>query len=84
MIPIRLYRLCIAPLLPPCCRFTPTCSEYGLEALRVHGAFKGALLTAWRILRCNPFCRSGYDPVPPKKINSREKLRSGPGERFCK
>ncbi|HBJ95741.1 MAG TPA: membrane protein insertion efficiency factor YidD [Lentisphaeria bacterium] len=85
MIPIRIYRLCISPLLPPCCRFTPTCSAYGLEALRVHGAIKGSILTAWRILRCNPFCRAGYDPVPPKKKSagndSAVKCRS---ERFFK
>ena len=71
---VKFYQLCISPFTMPSCRYTPTCSEYGLEALRVHGAFKGVLLTAWRILRCNPFCRSGYDPVPPKKMKSRKKL----------
>ena len=74
LLPVYFYKYCISPLKPPSCRFTPTCSEYGLEALRVHGAFKGVLLTAWRILRCNPFCRSGYDPVPPKKMKCRKKL----------
>ena len=49
-----------------CCRFTPSCSNYMLEALRVHGAFKGSLLGLWRILRCHPFGASGYDPVPEK------------------
>ena len=72
MLLIRIYRICISPLIPPCCRFIPTCSEYGLEALRVHGAVKGSLLTIWRVLRCNPFCRSGYDPVPPRKTKSRK------------
>ena len=49
-----------------CCRFTPSCSNYMLEALRVHGAFKGTILGTWRVLRCHPFGRSGYDPVPPR------------------
>ncbi len=61
---IRFYRKFISPLKPPCCRFTPTCSEYALEAYRKHGFFKGTYLTIWRILRCNPFCKGGYDPVP--------------------
>ena len=63
---IRFYQREISPLRPPCCRFIPTCSAYAIEALRVHGAFKGSLLAAWRILRCNPFGRPGLDPVPPK------------------
>ncbi|MBQ7896856.1 MAG: membrane protein insertion efficiency factor YidD [Clostridia bacterium] len=61
---IKLYRKFISPLFPPCCRFTPTCSEYALEAFKKHGAVKGFFLTFWRILRCNPFCKGGYDPVP--------------------
>lgn len=61
---IKFYRRFISPLKPPCCRFTPTCSEYALEAYRKHGFFKGTYLTVWRILRCNPFCKGGYDPVP--------------------
>ncbi|MBE6641005.1 MAG: membrane protein insertion efficiency factor YidD [Ruminococcaceae bacterium] len=64
---IRFYRRFISPLKPPCCRFTPTCSEYALEAFRVHGFFVGFYLSLRRILRCNPFCRAGYDPVPPKR-----------------
>ena len=63
---VRFYRRFLSPLKPACCRFTPTCSAYALEALRVHGAFKGTLLTIRRILRCQPFGGSGYDPVPPK------------------
>ena len=54
------------------CRFTPTCSQYMIEALRVHGPFKGLGLGLWRILRCNPFCRGGFDPVPPARINRNE------------
>ncbi len=66
--PVKFYRACISPLLPPSCRFTPTCSQYALEALRVHGALKGTWLTIWRLLRCNPFNRHvGYDPVPPRR-----------------
>ena len=63
---IKAYRKLISPILPNSCRFTPTCSEYALEALDKHGAIKGSILTVWRILRCNPFCRGGYDPVPEK------------------
>ena len=61
---IKFYRVCISPLKPPTCRFTPTCSEYALQAFRKHGPFKGLILTVWRILRCNPWGGSGYDPVP--------------------
>ena len=63
---IRLYQKFISPLSPGCCRFTPTCSQYGLEAFRKRGFFIGLILTVYRILRCNPFCRGGYDPVPEK------------------
>lgn len=58
------YKKFISPLIPPSCRFTPTCSEYAMEALQKHGAWKGSLLAIWRILRCNPFGKGGYDPVP--------------------
>ena len=64
---VRFYRRHISPYKKPCCRFVPTCSEYAMEALEVHGFFKGSALTLWRILRCNPFCKGGFDPVPPKK-----------------
>ena len=64
---IKLYRKIVSPLKLPCCRFTPTCSQYALEAIKVHGAFKGGALAVWRILRCNPFSKGGYDPVPEKK-----------------
>ena len=62
--PIRFYRAFISPLTPPSCRFTPTCSQYAIEALRKHGPFRGLALAVWRILRCNPWGGSGYDPVP--------------------
>ena len=61
---VRGYKKYISPLLPPSCRFTPTCSEYAMEAIPKHGAWKGSWLALWRILRCNPFCKGGYDPVP--------------------
>ena len=63
---IRFYRRSISPLFPPSCRFVPTCSEYAMQALATHGLLKGLLLTVWRLLRCQPFARFGYDPVPPK------------------
>lgn len=64
---IRFYQRHISPHTPPSCRFTPTCSQYGIEAIERFGALKGTGLTLWRILRCNPFCRGGYDPVPEKR-----------------
>lgn len=64
---VTFYRKFISPLKPPCCRFTPTCSQYAIDALRERGVIVGLGLTAWRILRCNPFCKAGYDPVPPRK-----------------
>jgi len=67
-LPIRLYRITISPLLPRgVCRFHPSCSAYALEALKVHGALRGTLLTVWRLLRCQPFCDGGLDPVPPPR-----------------
>lgn len=66
VLPILFYQHFITPYTPPSCRFTPTCSEYGRQALLKHGPIKGLLLTLWRILRCNPWGGSGYDPVPPK------------------
>jgi putative membrane protein insertion efficiency factor len=63
---IKLYRKFISPIKPPCCRFTPTCSEYALEAFIKRGFFLGFILTVWRVLRCNPFSKGGYDPVPEK------------------
>ena len=61
---VNFYRQCISPLTPPACRFTPTCSQYAIEAIEKYGPFKGGWLAFKRILRCNPFGGSGYDPVP--------------------
>ncbi len=61
---IRIYRRYISPLTPPACRFTPTCSQYAMEAIQKHGPIKGLYLAVRRILRCHPWGGSGYDPVP--------------------
>lgn len=61
---IRVYRQGISPYLPACCRYMPSCSAYAYEAVAMHGAAKGFVLALWRVLRCNPFSRGGYDPVP--------------------
>ena len=63
---IRLYQRFLSPLLGQNCRFHPSCSSYAIEAIEVHGPLKGLLLAAWRIMRCQPFCAGGHDPVPAK------------------
>ncbi|HEX8437213.1 membrane protein insertion efficiency factor YidD [Archangium sp.] len=63
-LPIRFYKRFLSPLLPPACRFHPTCSVYALEALQKHGALRGVRLTLWRLLRCQPLHPGGIDPVP--------------------
>ena len=60
---ITIYRKFISPLKKPCCRFYPTCSAYAVEAVKKYGALKGGSMALWRIARCNPFCKGGYDPV---------------------
>mgnify|MGYP003298435580 FL=1 len=64
---IKFYQKCISPLLPNVCRYTPSCSQYFIEALQIHGVIKGSLLGIKRLLRCHPWGGSGYDPVPPKQ-----------------
>ncbi|KAJ1398279.1 putative membrane protein insertion efficiency factor, partial [Ochromonadaceae sp. CCMP2298] len=59
---IKWYKSSLSPMLPKACRFLPTCSSYGLEAIETFGPWRGGLLTVWRIFRCNPFGGSGYDP----------------------
>jgi putative membrane protein insertion efficiency factor len=77
---VRLYRKFISPLKPPCCRFTPTCSAYAIEAFQKRGFFAGLILTTWRILRCNPFAKGGYDPVPERGFKPYGGCRENPCE----
>lgn len=67
LVPVNLYRTWISPVLPPSCRFDPSCSAYAVEALSTHGALRGLYLTARRLLRCGPWHPGGYDPVPPRR-----------------
>ncbi len=72
---IQFYRTAVSPRKPAVCKFIPTCSQYGMEAIERFGVLKGGFLTVWRILRCNPWSRGGYDPVPEKK-EKKKKLGS--------
>lgn len=69
-LPVHLYRLLLSPVLPPSCRFHPSCSRYALDALTVHGPFRGSWLAARRLLRCHPYHPGGHDPVPPRPARS--------------
>lgn len=64
---VRAYQVVLSPLFTGCCRFEPSCSNYMIEALQTHGVVKGLYLGMMRLLRCHPFGKSGYDPVPPRK-----------------
>jgi putative membrane protein insertion efficiency factor len=74
---IRAYQSVHVAFFRGSCRFHPTCSHYALEAIQTHGAGRGTLLAAWRILRCQPFCRGGFDPVPEAKSNQRSRQHLG-------
>ncbi len=65
--PIRLYQRFISPLIPPRCKYYPSCSQYAVEAIHVHGPLRGLGLAVWRLLRCNPLSDGGLDPVPPRR-----------------
>lgn len=69
---IRLYQKYISSRTPPSCKYYPVCSVYGIQAINRFGAFKGTFMTIWRILRCNPFSKGGYDPVPERKSGDRK------------
>jgi hypothetical protein len=66
LVPIYFYKYAISPILRPSCRHVPSCSQYGIEAIKVHGPFRGLWLTIKRVSRCHPWGTHGYDPVPPK------------------
>jgi uncharacterized protein len=74
-LPIRVYRMLISPLLPPACRFYPSCSRYALDALGAHGLIRGTWLSVARLLKCHPFHPGGVDPVPPREIRSQDPSR---------
>lgn len=69
VLPIRAWQLLVSSWMPAVCRFEPSCSRYAIEALRVHGPFRGMWLGGHRIVRCNPLCEGGFDPVPPLKLD---------------
>ena len=78
LLPVKFYRKFISPALSPGfskCKYLPTCSQYALEAFREWGIFIGFFLSAWRVLRCNPFSKGGYDPVPKRKKKNDEESR---------
>ena len=69
---VRLYQVSLSLLWGPSCRYTPTCSQYAVEAIDRHGVWRGVALAVWRILRCHPLARGGYDPVPERPKNNDE------------
>lgn len=71
---IKFYKYFISPMLPNSCRFYPSCSQYSMEAFQKHGAIKGFILSTYRILRCNPYCKGGVDPVPDKMTFKRKQI----------
>jgi hypothetical protein len=71
---VRIYQKAISPFIPSRCRYYPSCSAYSVEALKKHGAIKGLILSAWRILRCNPWSKGGIDPVPEKFTLKKKKI----------
>ena len=75
ILPVRAYQWCISPLLPPSCRYEPTCSAYAVTAFERHGLIKGGWLTARRLLRCHPWGGKGYDPVPAEAAHGNAACR---------
>ncbi len=74
---LRAYKWAISPMFPPSCRYVPTCSEYAMEAVERYGALRGGLMAAWRLLRCHPLARGGYDPVVKQSENPHPSTSSG-------
>jgi len=72
MVPVYFYKYAISPMTPASCRHIPSCSEYAIDALKIHGPIKGIYLGTRRILKCHPWGTHGYDPVPPKKLIKRK------------
>lgn len=72
---IRFYQRAVSPLLPPSCRFYPSCSQYALEAVQTHGAIRGTGYAIWRLLKCGPWNPGGYDPVRPRRTTTDERIR---------
>jgi uncharacterized protein len=68
VLPIRAYQKLISPVLPPSCKYHPSCSQYAIDAIRTYGPLKGVVLAGWRLLRCNPFSHGGYDPVEQQTL----------------
>ena len=77
------YKRWISPLLPPACRYVPSCSEYAAEAVARHGVLCGGVLAAWRLLRCNPFVKGGYDPVPEEVASGQRLVASKTRDARC-
>ena len=73
---LRGYKYVISPWLGPACRYVPTCSDYAMEAVEIHGVFRGSLMAAWRLLRCHPLVKGGYDPVSRPKNSQPHELCS--------
>lgn len=74
---LRGYKWALSPFLPPACRYVPACSDYAAEAIERHGAFRGSAMAIWRVLRCHPFVRGGYDPVPTNYVAPDAIVRGG-------
>jgi uncharacterized protein len=72
---LQLYKRWISPLLPPACRYVPTCSQYAMEAVERYGVLRGGIMAAWRVLRCHPFVKGGYDPVVKHRMLTNNRRR---------
>ncbi|MCD6327164.1 membrane protein insertion efficiency factor YidD [bacterium] len=74
IVALTAYKNLLSPVLPRCCRFEPTCSEYAMEAFRTFGFWRAMRLSTLRLMRCHPFCRGGYDPLPPRAENASRRI----------